>query len=768
MCTWCAIEDVTFRFNIFRHAGAGVNVLGTDDGSPSGYARGLTFRDNLFYDVNTAWGGPGWLAQLGDGPADVVFDHNTIDHNGSAIIYAYGSATIPGFQLTNNLVRHNHYGIAGAGGTLGIPTLDRFFPGAIVTSNVLAGGSASRYPGGNFFPAVAAHMAQFNNPSNGDYSLVLGSSYRLAAFDGRDLGANITEIERSAEVAWSGLPAGSVRITTSELARGSVGVFLSVTLNATGGSGRYTWSMTGALPAGMQFNRTTATLSGVPAQYGVWPVTFTATDATASSNTTTQRFTLSVRPLLVRIAGFSLPEATAGRPASGIIYAAGGTGTYRWRVVSGALPKGMSIDASAGTLAGTPVAAGTSSFAVEVSDQTYPDLSARGTFSITVAPAPIAKPDIVLYARDATVLAGTWRVMIDPTAAAGASIGQPDRGAAKVTSALASPVNYVELPFVAARGTPYHLWIRGKAQNNSWANDSVFVQFSGSVTASGEPTYRIGTTAATTVNLEDGPDVGVSGWGWQDNGYGVGLLGTAIYFDGTSQKLRIQTREDGFSIDQVVLSPATYFNIAPGALKNDTTILPPTTVTTSMDSTEVVLRAGAVTALAGSFHAIGDATAADGIALGTTDASLPKLTSALAAPADYVELTFQAETDTAYRLWMRGKAQNNSWANDSVFVQFSNSVDADGAPIYRIGTTSATVINLEEDTNAGVSGWGWQDNGWGANVLGPLIYFAKAGPQTIRVQTREDGFRFDQIVLSSQKYVAIAPGGLKGDGTILK
>jgi hypothetical protein len=526
--------------------------------------------------------------------------------------------------------------------------------------------------------------------------------------------------------------------------------------------------MTGALPAGLQFNRTTATLSGVPAQYGAWPVTFTATDATASSKTATQPLTLSVWPLRVRIAGFSLPEATAGRPASGILYAAGGTGSYRWRVVSGALPKGMSIDASAGTLSGTPVAAGTSSFAVEASDLTYPDLSAHGTFSITVAPAPIAKPDIVLYARDATVLAGTWEVMIDPTAAAGASIGQPDRGAGKVASALASPVHYFELPFAAARGTPYRLWIRGKAQNSSWANDSVFVQFSGSVTVSGEPTYRIGTTSATTVNLEDGPDVGVSGWGWQDNGYGVGMLGTAVYFDGTSQKLRIQTREDGFSIDQVVLSPATYFNIAPGALKNDTTILPPTTGMTSMDSTEIVLRAGAVTALAGSFHATGDASAADGIALGTIDAGLAKLANALAAPADYVELTLQAEADTAYRLWMRGKAQNNSWANDSVFVQFSNSVDAAGGPIYRIGTTSAAVVNLEEDIDAGVSGWGWQDNGWGANVLGPFIYFAKTGPQTIRVQTREDGYWFDQIVLSAHKYVAVAPGALKGDGTILK
>jgi hypothetical protein len=38
--------------------------------------------------------------------------------------------------------------------------------------------------------------------------------------------------------------------------------------------------------------------------------------------------------------------------------------------------------------------------------------------------------------------------------------------------------------------------------------------------------------------------------------------------------VRVQTREDGLSIDQIVLSPATYLATAPGALKNDTTILP--------------------------------------------------------------------------------------------------------------------------------------------------------------------------------------------------
>jgi hypothetical protein len=36
------------------------------------------------------------------------------------------------------------------------------------------------------------------------------------------------------------------------------------------------------------------------------------------------------------------------------------------------------------------------------------------------------------------------------------------------------------------------------------------------------------------------------------------------------------------------------------------------------------------------------------------------------------------------------------------------------------------------------------------------------------VQVREDGYHFDQIVLSSQKYLAVAPGTLKNDSTILK
>jgi phosphatidylserine/phosphatidylglycerophosphate/cardiolipin synthase-like enzyme len=191
-------------------------------------------------------------------------------------------------------------------------------------------------------------------------------------------------------------------------------------------------------------------------------------------------------------------------------------------------------------------------------------------------PAPVTADDIVVYASRAPLRVGAWRVETDSSAAGGSKIRHPDAGAAKIATASATPANYFELTFNADAGRGYRLWIRGKADSNYWGNDSIFVQFSGSVTSAGTPTWRIGTTSATDVNLEDCSGCGISGWGWQDNGWGVGVKGPLVYFAASGpQTIRIQSREDGFSIDQLVLSAVTFVNTAPGALKNDTTILPP-------------------------------------------------------------------------------------------------------------------------------------------------------------------------------------------------
>ena len=134
------------------------------------------------------------------------------------------------------------------------------------------------------------------------------------------------------------------------------------------------------------------------------------------------------------------------------------------------------------------------------------------------------------------------------------------------------------------------------------------------------------------------------------------------------------------------------------------------------------------------------------------------MTAALAAPVNYFELTFQAVANVPYHLWLRGRADKNSYENDSVYVQFSN------VAAYPLGTTSGANVTLEDCTSCGVAGWGWQDNG--LNTFGPHIVFTTSGQQTIRIQTREDGFAIDQIVLSPSRFLTTPPGAVKNDTTI--
>ena len=401
---------------------------------------------------------------------------------------------------------------------------------------------------------------------------------------------------------------------------------------------------------------------------------------------------------------------------------------------------------------------------------------------------------IVLYASQAPVKVGKWSVVADSSAAGSFRLANTDNGAAKVTTALASPSSYVEIQFYANAGQPYRLWMRGKAASDSPYNDSVHVQFSGSVNSSGSPVYRIGTSSSTEYNLEDCLGCAVSGWGWQDNGWGT--LGPEIYFQSSGiQTIRIQEREDGLSLDQIILSPSTYLWSSPGSLKNDGVILTafsgtptatptPTPVPTptptptpapaptppppSSASNVVIWAANVPTGnLRGTWRRESSGSAAGQVVLRNPDAGAGKIATALASPSNYVDISFNAVAGTAYRLWIRGRADADHWGNDSVFVQYSGSLTSSGSAVYRIGTSSAMEVNLEDCSGCGVSGWGWQDNGWGVGVLGPLVYFGSTGTQTLRIQTREDGFSFDQIVLSPSTYLSSAPGASKNDGVIL-
>ena len=65
-----------------------------------------------------------------------------------------------------------------------------------------------------------------------------------------------------------------------------------------------------------------------------------------------------------------------------------------------------------------------------------------------------------------------------------------------------------------------------------------------------------------------------------------------------------------------------------------------------------------------------------------------------------------------------------------VMVQFSGSVDQAGTPGIVSARPRRTDVNLADCNSCHPSGWGWQDNGFSAHVMGANIYFEQSGAQT--------------------------------------
>jgi hypothetical protein len=189
-CTWCQVDHVSFTGNIVRHSAAGIQMLGTDYANPSQQTQAILIQNNVFSDIdNEHWGGNGYFMTIIGGPRDVTVDHNTIisDH-GLGVIQADGPPIMQ-FTYTNNLAKHNSYGIIGTGHSVGSDTISSFFPASDIVSNVLAGGSPGAYPPHNSFPETQQFEAQFLSYAGGDYRLTDSSPWRGAGSDGRDLGA---------------------------------------------------------------------------------------------------------------------------------------------------------------------------------------------------------------------------------------------------------------------------------------------------------------------------------------------------------------------------------------------------------------------------------------------------------------------------------------------------------------------------------------------------------------------------------------------------
>jgi hypothetical protein len=173
--------------------------------------------------------------------------------------------------------------------------------------------------------------------------------------------------------------------------------------------------------------------------------------------------------------------------------------------------------------------------------------------------------------------------------------------------------------------------------------------------------------------------------------------------------------------------------------------------------------------MTGNWSPVADPTAAGGFRAYDRNTGAAKVRVPSVGPESTLTITFAPDPTLTYKLWMRVRAEKDNWANDSVWVQFSGSVDPTGTPAYRTGSSSGLAVSLEECVSCGVSGWGWADDGWGAvNTNGVRLRFPEGGLQLIQIQTREDGVSVDQVVLSAEKYLTTPPGAAKNDATFLK
>ncbi|MDP2896332.1 MAG: putative Ig domain-containing protein [bacterium] len=180
-----------------------------------------------------------------------------------------------------------------------------------------------------------------------------------------------------------------VIMTASPLPDGKLGVPYNAAFAATGGKVPYAWQVVdGRLPAGLTFNGA-GSLTGTPTEHGDFAFTIEVADSQTPPARTSRSFSLRIAPADLVLVTSVLSDGVEGRPYIHVLEASGGVSPYIWRVVSGSLPDGLTLNQSTGTVSGTPTnaAIGVSTFVIRVEDSQAPPAASDRQFSIAITPS---------------------------------------------------------------------------------------------------------------------------------------------------------------------------------------------------------------------------------------------------------------------------------------------------------------------------------------------------------------------------------------------
>jgi len=189
----------------------------------------------------------------------------------------------------------------------------------------------------------------------------------------------------------TGAAAQPPSVTTASLSGGTVSSAYSTTLAASGGTTPYTWSITtGVLPAGLNLTASSGSITGTPTAAGNSSFTVQVKDSKNNTGTKVLGISIAAAAQPPSVTTASLPGATVSSAYSTTLAAIGGTTPYSWSIMAGALPAGLTLAASSGTISGMPTAAGNSSFTVQVKDSK----NNTGTKALSISVTGSAQPTI--------------------------------------------------------------------------------------------------------------------------------------------------------------------------------------------------------------------------------------------------------------------------------------------------------------------------------------------------------------------------------------
>jgi|GEM_PF-1021269 subtilase family serine protease len=183
-------------------------------------------------------------------------------------------------------------------------------------------------------------------------------------------GSEITIVNNCfTQVAAVQVSTGSVAVATTALPAATQYAPFGLRLQATGGTGVYTWELaSGTLPPGLALS-TAGDLGGSPSSAGSFSFDVKVTSGSLS-DTRSLSLQVAAGGLPLVIVDQVLTAAQFGRAFNASLVAVGGKPPYTWRALDAAeLPPGVGV-ATDGLVEGRPLMAGDFTFGVEVKDST--------------------------------------------------------------------------------------------------------------------------------------------------------------------------------------------------------------------------------------------------------------------------------------------------------------------------------------------------------------------------------------------------------------